>query len=100
VVTKATINRLSARIDAIVTARKPPGGRQVVIMWPCREDDDVTNERHCAAHPDDRGAGLYVLLTQFTMSSFLPSGVAPISASMHPPLCFMRAFRKTPSTHM
>src|ERR1019366_8254346 len=33
------------------------------------------------------------------MSSFLPSGVAPISTSMHSPWSSMRACRKTPSAH-
>jgi hypothetical protein len=33
------------------------------------------------------------------MSSFLPSGVAPISTSMHSPWSSMRVYRKTPSAH-
>jgi hypothetical protein len=33
------------------------------------------------------------------ISSFLPSGVAPISTSMHLPWSSMRACRKTPSAH-
>jgi hypothetical protein len=53
-VTRAQVSRLAARIDAIVTARQPPGGRQVVIMSPFKEDDDAAVARHCAAHPEER----------------------------------------------
>jgi len=68
-VTKAQISRLSARIDAIIAARQPPGGRQVVFCAPYDKDDesgDIAVERHCAEHPEDRDAPLYVILIQFT----------------------------------
>ncbi len=66
-VSKATIDRLSARIDAIVAAREPPNRRVVVINTPFSERDGA-RERHCAEHPEDRGASLYVILTDFTES--------------------------------
>jgi len=68
-VTKATIGRLSARIDAIVAARQPPGRRQVVFSAPYDKDDesgDIAIERHCAAHPQDRGADSYVIIIEYT----------------------------------
>jgi hypothetical protein len=68
-VSKATISRLSARIDGIIASRQPPGGRQVVFSAPYDKDDesgDVAIERHCAEHPEDRNAALYVILIQFT----------------------------------
>jgi len=68
-VSRAQINRLSARIDAIVAARQPPGGRQVVFSAPYDKDDesgDIAIERHCAEHPEDRDAALYVILIRFT----------------------------------
>jgi len=66
VVTKATVNRLLSRIDGVIAARKPPGRREVVIMSPFKEDDDAAIERHCAAHPEDRGADCYIFITEFT----------------------------------
>jgi len=68
-VTKATISRLSARIDGIIASRQPPCGRQVVFSAPYDKDDEdsaLAVERHCAEHPEDRDAALYVILIQFT----------------------------------
>ena len=68
-VTRAQVSRLAARIDAIIASRQPPGGREVVFIAPYDKDDesgDIAVERHCAAHPEDRGADRYVLIIVFT----------------------------------
>jgi len=39
----------------------------VVILSPFKEDDVAAVARHCAAHPEDGGAGMYVLVTEFTL---------------------------------
>jgi len=62
-VTRAQINRLLGRIDAVIAARQPPGRGQVVFMAPYDKDDEdgaLAVERHCAEHPEDRDAAGYV----------------------------------------
>ena len=70
-VSRSTIDRLSARIDAIVTERQASKG--VVIIHAPYADSEHAVERHLAEHPEDRGASQYIVLLDFSRSDCLPA---------------------------
>ena len=64
-VSKSTIDRLFARIDAIVSRRR--SGKGVVVITAPYADREHAVERHLAAHPEDRGATQYILVHTFAL---------------------------------
>ena len=70
-VSRSTIDRLSARIDAIVTGCQVSKG--VVVIHAPYADSEHAVERHLAEHPEDRGARQYIVLLEFSRCDCLPA---------------------------
>src|SRR6266699_2770053 len=76
------------------------GGEDLVERLPEAEPGAIVSPRLFASTSSSRQlCALSRTPTRKPMSSFLPSGVAPISTSMHSLWSSIRACRKTPSAH-